>query len=307
MKYGHLVPCGALNAIDLGYSGEDERRAEQPIAAEVAVLSKLIFGIAFCAVLFGLYCLLLYFQQDKLLFYRVVNDSDLADSWRPRRVDISADDVVIEGWWAENSHNPSGPVVIYFGGNAEDILRTASGAARFGASRMLFTNYRGYGGTPGRPGQKALYGDALAIYDYAVSQAGVPVDSIIVMGRSLGSGMATYIAAHRRVRGVLLITPYDSIAGVAQGHYPYVPVSFLIRHKFPSDQYARKISAPVLMLAAQLDRVVPATHAQRLHDAWAGLKQIHVLDGVGHNDIQEHPRYYPLINSFLNTPVHVNQ
>jgi uncharacterized protein len=120
-----------------------------------------------------------------------------------------------------------------------------------------------------------------------------------VMGRSLGSGVASMLAGARKVGAAILITPYDSLAAVAAGHYPFLPVRLLLRHPFPSTDWARRTHAPALLLAAEHDNVVPATHAQKLFQVWAGPKQIHVLAQTGHNDIEMHPDYYRLINEFL--------
>jgi pimeloyl-ACP methyl ester carboxylesterase len=246
-----------------------------------------------------LLCILLYAMQDDMIFFRVDNDSELKKQWQAQRVEIAAGDVTVEGWWADNVSATNNVTLLYFGGNAEDVLYTAESAGRFNARRMLVTNYRGYGATPGTPSEQALFQDALAVYDFAVKQPGVSAENIVVVGRSLGSGVASYVAANRQVLGLVLVTPYDSMAAVAQGHYPYFPVRLLLKHPFSTDQIANKIMAPVLIVAGEHDNVIPPVHAQRLFEVWAGPKQIHVLPNVGHNDIQEHAQYYPLIGAFL--------
>jgi pimeloyl-ACP methyl ester carboxylesterase len=163
---------------------------------------------------------------------------------------------------------------------------------------VVVANYRGYGGSSGEPAQKALYDDGLALYDYAIER-GVPPEQIVVMGRSLGSGVASMLAGARPVHAAILITPFDSLAAVAAGHYPFLPVRLLLRHPFPSTDWARRTRAPALIIAAEHDSVVPAVHARRLFAAWAGEKQFHVLPQTGHNDIEMHPDYYRLVNEFL--------
>jgi fermentation-respiration switch protein FrsA (DUF1100 family) len=254
------------------------------------------------AILGGLYLALLaylYFQQEGLLFFPVKSDPLLARQWRDRRVEIPSGRLVLEGWWAENPAAAGAPTVLYFGGNAEDVLHTAEAGQLLHARRLLVTCYRGYGGSPGKPGQAALYEDALAIYDYVVRQAGVAPDGVVVAGRSLGSSVAIYLAAHRPVRGVVLVTPFDSMVAVARRHYPFFPAGMLLRNPFPSEELARQATAPALVLAGGRDDIIPAAHAERLAQAWAGAKELHVLAGAGHNDIQGHPEYYPRINEFL--------
>lgn len=247
---------------------------------------------------FVVLCALLYWRQDNLIFFPRANDALLLQQLQANRVEIRIPEGRLEGWWAHNPKADSQRVILYFGGNAEDVLYTASMAPLFDAQRLLVVNYRGYGRSSGKPSQKALYDDGLAIYEYVV-KSGVSPDDIVVMGRSLGSGVAAMLAGSRPVGGAILITPFDSLAAVAAGHYPAFPVRWLLRHPFRSVDWAKQTNAPALIIAGAQDTIVPAVHAQRLHDAWTGAKQMHTLDGFGHNDIEQHPQYYRLINEFL--------
>jgi uncharacterized protein len=258
--------------------------------------SALAFGgIAFAV--FLAMCALLYFGQESFIFYPRPNDATLVRQWRPHRVQITSGSSTLEGWWVENPRAATSAVIVYFGGNAEDVLYTAATAQRLDARAVLVVNYRGYGGTPGKPGQAALFEDALAIHAHVLAK-GVPTSDIVVMGRSLGSGIAAMLASERPVRAAILITPYDSLAAVAAHHYSIFPVRLLLKHPFPSSDFAKRSKVPALILAAEHDNVVPAIHARRLHEAWSG-SEIHVLESVGHNDIEMHPRYYELVNGFL--------
>jgi pimeloyl-ACP methyl ester carboxylesterase len=263
----------------------------------------IVVGLALAG--FAGLCLLLYVKQDDFLFVPQRTDAALAEQWRQRRVEIPGEQL-IEGWWAEDPVAASRAVVLYFGGNAEDVLVTAITAQQIGARKLLVSNYRGYGKSRGKPGQIALFSDALAVYDYAVRQPGVSADDIVVMGRSLGSGVATWVAANRPVKAAILITPYDSILSVASRHYSVFPVRMLLRHPFPSQELAAKAKVPALMIAAEFDTVIPPVHAQRLAEAWAGPVEKHLLAGMAHNNVQESPEYYPLVRAFLNrvSPTH---
>jgi fermentation-respiration switch protein FrsA (DUF1100 family) len=247
---------------------------------------------------FGLVCALLYFGQERSIFFPTPNDAQLRQRYSAQRIEIAVPGATLEGWWIENAQARTPAVVLYFGGNAEDVLYTASTASSIDARAVVVVNYRGYGGSTGEPTQKALYDDGLAIYDYAIKR-GVPAERIVVMGRSLGSGVASMLAGARPVRAAILITPFDSLAAVAAGHYPWLPVRLLLRHPFPSSDWAKRTRAPALFLAADNDNVVPAAHAHKLFQVWAGPKQIHVLAPSGHNDIETHADYYRLINEFL--------
>ena len=262
------------------------------------VLTALITLLLVAGGGFVLICALLYFGQERSIFFPRPNDPQLRQRYETQRVEIETANATLEAWWIENVQATTPAVILYFGGNAEDVLYTASEASSINAHAVVVVNYPGYGGSAGAPGQKALYESGLALYDYAIKR-GVPAEHIVVMGRSLGSGVASMLAGERPVGAAVLITPYDSLAAVASGHYPLLPVRLLLRHPFPSTDWASHTHAPALLLAAEHDNVVPAAHAQRLFEAWAGPKQLHVLAQTGHNDIEMHPDYYPLINEFL--------
>ena len=263
-----------------------------------AVLTILLTLLILVGGGYALICALLYFGQESSIFFPQANDPQLRQRYYAERFEIRSRDATIEGWWIENSQAATSAVVLYFGGNAEDVLYTAGEATNIGARALVVVNYRGYGGNTGEPSQRALYEDGIATYDYAVKR-GVAPEHIVVMGRSLGSGVASMLAGARPVRAAILITPFESLAAVAAGHYPYLPVRLMLRHPFPSEDWARRAHAPALIIAAEHDTVVPATHARKLFAAWAGQKQLHILPQTGHNDIEMHPHYYALINEFL--------
>jgi fermentation-respiration switch protein FrsA (DUF1100 family) len=262
------------------------------------LLSIVLSLAALVAVGYIVLGVLLYVTQESSIFFPRPNNPDLRTKYAASRVEIASPSTTLEGWWAENPDVANDIVLIYFGGNAEDVLYSAETASRLHARRMLVTNYRGYGGNPGKPSQDALYEDGLAVYEYVLSK-GVRADQIVVVGRSLGSGIASMLAGAREVRAAILITPFDSLSLVAARHYPYLPVRLLLRHPFQSEDWARTARAPALVLAAANDDIIPPSHAQRLADAWAGEVQVHVLAPAGHNDIELHPDYYRLINEFL--------
>lgn len=264
-----------------------------------AVFVMMLTAAALAAAVYIGLCLLLYFQQDAILFHPRPNDRALAREWASRRITLVSEGHELEGWWVEQPNAPTDLAVLYFGGNAEDALGTAATSSQYAARRMLFVNYRGYGGSAGRPSQPALYADALAIYDYAVGSAGVTPDRLVVMGRSLGASVAAMLAARRRVAGAVLITPFDSALAVAKTHYGIFPVRWLLKHPFPSDQFARSARAPALIVAAERDFVIPPAHAESLARQWAGPKQLQILQGVGHNDVHLHEEYFALVNGFL--------
>lgn len=244
----------------------------------------------------------LYFFQEKMLFYPTPPARVLP---KPARgdlevVDLAAGDGVRLSGWFVRSSAPKAPLVIYFGGNAEDISWLAGVADRFAGHSLLLLNYRGYGGSGGKPGEPALFADALLAYDYAVRRPDVDAARIVAFGRSLGSGVAVHLAAHRPLAGVILVSPYDSVRALAQSVYPWLPVRLLLKHPFDSLSRAGTIAVPMLCLVAQRDSVIPVAHSRRLFDAWGGADRRWVeVAGAGHDDVSGEARYWDEIAVFL--------
>lgn len=248
----------------------------------------------------------LYFYQERMLFYPTPPASSVP---RPARGEVeevqlaSADGVRLSGWLVRSragAAREAAPVVIYFGGNAEDVSWVVGLADRFAGYSLLLLNYRGYGGSEGKPGEAALFADALAAHDYASSRRDVDPARIVAMGRSLGSGVAVHLAAHRRLAGVILVSPYDSVLALAQLHYPFLPVRLLLKHRFDSMSRAGAIGAPLLCLVAERDSIVPPPHSRRLFEAWGGSDKVWVeIRGADHNGVDGEPRYWEAIEGFL--------
>ena len=184
-------------------------------------------------------------------------------------------------------------LVIYFGGNAEEVSGQVLDADAVAPWSLAAFNYRGYGLSEGRPSETALVADALVVYDRLAAREDIDPDRIVVFGRSLGSGVAVPLAAARPVRGVVLVSPFDSLRSVGRRHYPFVPVSLLLRHPFDSLAHAPSLEAPLLVIAGERDRIIPAPHSKRLLEAWTGAKRWVLLPGADHNGIHLHPGYRP--------------
>ena len=117
-----------------------------------------------------------------------------------------------------------------------------------------------------------------------------------------GSGAAVYLASQRKLKSVILVTPFDSLLAVAARYYPFLPVQWMLRHRFDSAALAPKLTVPLLCLAAMRDEVIPPAHAKALYDAWAGPKRWVALDEAGHNTADSHPLFWHNIAGFLQKP-----
>jgi fermentation-respiration switch protein FrsA (DUF1100 family) len=192
------------------------------------------------------------------------------------------------------------PLVIYFGGNAEEVTAYAPEApALYGPRAALFVNYRGYGASAGRPGEAALVGDGAEIYDWAAKRTDLDASRIALHGRSLGTGVAVQVAAARPARCVVLTSPFESALGVARELYPWLPVAWLLRHPFDSAARAPSIKVPALIVTGSADTVIRPHHSEKLASVWGGKVERLSLEGFGHNDLDLHPGYARAIRSFL--------
>ena len=187
--------------------------------------------------------------------------------------------------------------ILYFGGNAESMAKSSDYIARqFPEFTCYLMDYRGYGASTGIPNEKNIFADALALYDKVKQKH----QHISIGGRSLGTGVAMYVAAHREVSKLALITPYDSIMSVAQERYPLYPASLLLKDKYDSLSLVPKIKAKTFIVLAENDRVIPREHSQRLIDAFKKEQlTVDMIKGRGHNDISDDTRYYKIMQDFI--------
>lgn len=249
-----------------------------------------------------LICLLMYFFQERLIFF-------------PERIPLDYDfsphtSHPFEEIWFER---PSGKIhgllfphpdhqqtILYFHGNGGAMLDWIQVADRF-LSRgygVLIVDYRGYGKSRGPLDQETLLADAQTAYDYLVTRIGET--EISVFGRSLGSGFATYVAAHNHPQRLLLETPYYSIARVAARRFSWLPVRQLIRYPMPTFTWITQVSCPVYLIQGTHDTVIPHENSRDLLSI-LNTTQAHYVeipDG-SHNDLDTYAAYAQWLDDSL--------
>jgi len=205
---------------------------------------KTVFGILLSAYL--IMAGLLFIYQGNLLYHPSVEISHTFHTQKFTHDNETLNVIVINAGM-DNA-------IIYFGGNAEAVVGNAIHFFRaFSDQTVYLTNYRGFGGSTGVPKEAALYKDAEYIFDKVSSQH----QKVSIIGRSLGTGVATFVASSREVDKLVLVTPYDSILHIAQDQFPIFPLSILLTHQFNSVDRVNNIKAQTLVILAENDLVIP--------------------------------------------------
>jgi uncharacterized protein len=183
-------------------------------------------------------------------------------------------------------------VIIGFSGNAMNGGRTAALLHDlYPEADIVVFHYRGYPPSGGSPSAAALQADALLIHDFV--RARFPHAPIVAVGFSVGSAVAAHLAANRPLAGLILVTPFDSLERVAGGHYPWLPVRLLFRHRMePAEElHAARTPVRVAIVAGERDTLVPGQRTQGLRLAVPQLAFDRTIAGAGHNDIYVHPDF----------------
>jgi fermentation-respiration switch protein FrsA (DUF1100 family) len=228
----------------------------------------------------------MYFAQRALLYPGATNAADALPAVVPWgvRVGIATPD----GQTLAAIHVPASqgrPTMLLFPGNGDNVvnygfLGDMLSARGYG---LLAVSYRGYPGSTGSPDEAGLLIDGLAAFDWLSARAGS--SPIIVVGRSLGTGVAVNTSAERDAAAVVLVSAYESVLALARDSYPYLPVSVLIKDSFRSDLRIGRVSAPKLFLHGDLDTSIPLASGKALFDAGPEPKAFSVQRGRSHNDI----------------------
>lgn len=212
---------------------------------------------------------------------------------------IARNGVMLNGWLV-NIGQPG--AVVYFGGNAERIEDRRQQFGRwFPHSSIYLVPYRGYGASEGTPTQADILEDALAVFDQV--QARQPGARIVVIGRSLGSAVASYVASKRPVAKLVLVTPFDSMANVAQSHYPWLPVKWLLQDRYDQAEYLTKYQGPLLIVRAGHDDVVPASSTDQLIASLTRPAQVLNLPRADHSTVATDRTYARTLSAFVGSAV----
>jgi len=194
---------------------------------------------------------------------------------------------------------PAKGVILYFHGNKANINHyapVAENMTKYGYEVWMI-DYPGYGKSTGEFTEQGLYDQALQLYKMA--RVRFSPDSIVIYGRSLGSGVASQLASVRDCKRLILETPYYSLPSVASTYLWMYPVSRMIKYKFPTNEYLTKVTAPVTIFHGTDDGIIPYNNAIKLKEVLKTGDEFVTVKGGAHNDLNEHKEMLTKLDHLL--------
>ncbi len=193
----------------------------------------------------------------------------------------ATDGVSLTAWYAKADEGK--PAFLYFMGNSGNISSRSERFARIldAGFGLLVPAYRGYPGSSGSPSEAGFVSDGLLAFDWLKQKS----DRIVVYGESLGSGVATAVAAERDGIALVLEAPYSAALDLAADQYPWLPVSLLMKDQFLSRDRIGLVSEPLLIVHGTNDATIPIAQAWDLLSHANEPKRMHVIEGAGHGGL----------------------
>ena len=190
-------------------------------------------------------------------------------------------------------------IVVYFHGNMENVNHYAADVQHFirNGYEVLMPDYPGFGKSTGALTEKNLYSTAELAYKFARSK--YHPDSLIIYGRSLGTGIASYLASRIDCKRLMLETPYSSIPSLFSTYLPVYPLKAMSHFKLPTEEYLTEVSAPVTIFHGTKDNLIPYTNAIRLKQSLKTADQFITIENGGHNNLSSFPQFNHILDSLL--------
>jgi fermentation-respiration switch protein FrsA (DUF1100 family) len=244
--------------------------------------------LVYCAI--GAY---LYVSQGSLLFpapktFEKTTPAQCGLSYEDLRIPVNAKDA-IHGWWIPSA-TPSSKVIIVFHGNGyvleEMVPEEVTSLHEIGAN-LLLVDYRGYGSSSRiSPNEITVNEDAEAAIQWLLGQRKIPEENIFLLGRSIGSGPATYLAAkYRGLAGLILESPFSSIDDAVPSYFHIYPLRLMLRTHFDNLSRVASVQAPILIISGTADTLTPTWMAEKLFAHAHQPKQLYLVPNAGHNDL----------------------
>ena len=253
------------------------------------------FSIIIIVLLITLITSILYVQpslffypwHDEKSYNQLLNEENFGE------IRINNNGKLLNGWIKYNTDQQQAPLLIFFGGNAQNSSNTCLNFLHtdkykhFEGYNLMIIDYPGYGLSDGKPSDKTMFDSALKVYDYASQLDCVDEDNIVVLGYSIGTGVATYVASQRNVNGLILVAPYDEALSLYNDtvNIFHGPLKLLARYKFNSIYYAQNVTVSPLIITSYDDEVISYKFSLNLAEYFSNVDKTILLDNnIKHND-----------------------
>jgi fermentation-respiration switch protein FrsA (DUF1100 family) len=245
------------------------------------------FALVFVLVLLAL-LLVIWAQQRRLIYFPFGRVPDPGTAGLAGAVPVTfptSDGLTLQGWFLTRTDAPRFTVIVFNGNAGNRAFRAPLADALAGRDlAVLLFDYRGFGGNPGTPTEAGLKRDARAARSYAIGRREVDATRLVYFGESLGSAIAVELATEFAPAALVLRSPFTSLTDVGQHHYPFLPVRWLLRDRYPTIDRIADARAPLLVIAGDADGIVPFDQSRRLYEAARHPKSLLVVRRADHND-----------------------
>ena len=274
---------------------------------------KIIIGI----IIVILVLIILVIGWNKLQDYLFFHPWDDTVSYRKlkkieefKEIKIKNEEVDLTGWfWNIQGKNEKAPLVIFFPGNAQNSSNTlyhyySSENMKnvFGNYNLMIIDYPGYGKSKGKPAEDSMFIASKYIFEYATKMAEVDINNIVIMGYSIGTGVASYCASISEASGLILVAPYDKALSLYNDSIDsfHGSMESVTKYSFDSEKYAESVSEPTLIFTSKDDEVINYKHSLDLAGHFSELDDVVILEEVNHNSYYSQNQVLNGITEFLN-------
>lgn len=251
--------------------------------------------------------------QDYIFFHPwndLVSYKKLQQIEEFKEIEIKNNEVNLSGWfWNIQNKNEKAPLVIFFTGNAQNSSNTLynyylSETVKdvFEKYNLMIIDYPGYGMSKGKPSDDSMFIASKYIFEYATKMNEVDKDNIVIMGYSIGTGVASYCASTNEASGLILVAPYDKALSLYNDAIDtfHGSIQSLAKYSFDSVTYAESVKEPTLIFTSKADEVINYKHSLDLAGHFSELDDVVILDGVNHNGYFSQTQVLNGITEFLN-------
>ncbi|TAF63759.1 MAG: alpha/beta fold hydrolase [Cytophagales bacterium] len=262
----------------------------------------LVYIFSILGICYTLVCIAVYWWQERLIFHPETLPDDFQFHFSTHFEEVYLQNENSEnrlhGLWFKGKNSKSSQILLYFHGNAGSLQGWGQVAQDFVQKGydVLVIDYRQYGKSRGILSEKQLLEDAKTAFEFLKKHYSEA--QITLMGRSLGTGIAAYVATLGKVKRLILETPYYSFHALVGAHINFLPVGILLRYHLPTSVYLEKINCPVYIFHGTADAIIPLAQSERLKQQFPDI-DLTVIENGNHNNLPSFAPYWQKMDTIL--------